>query len=94
MNVQKRVTNIAWGTVSVVVLITILFLVSCSGYNDDRGRGDAPIESRDDSSAIIVNFPDKFHNVAFKCMGKNGIYTHTRSGSPPIIIANDPECQQ
>ena len=39
----------------------------------------------------VVNFPDRFHNVAWKCVGANGIYTHTRE-APPIVIAGDPNC--
>lgn len=73
------------------VPVAALILLGCDSYNDKRGRGDAPVGKYDDSPAQIINFPDKFHNVAFKCFGGNGIYTHTRP-APPIVIVNDPEC--
>ena len=68
-------------------------LVGCSGFNDDRGKGDAPIANKggDDSGAYLVNFPDGFSNVAHKCLGGNGIYTTTRDAAP-VVVPDDPEC--
>lgn len=70
------------------VLIGVIALVGCA---DTSPVGDAPTGEVDDSPAYIVNMPDTFMNVAFKCMGHNGIYAHTRQASP-VIVANDPEC--
>lgn len=75
-----------------VIAVVVLVASGCQGYNDKRGRGGAPINlPSDDSPAEVVNFPDKFHNVAFKCMGVNGIYTHTREAAP-VVVPNDPMC--
>lgn len=67
----------------------VVLLASCS--NDRRGLGDAPVGPKDDSPAQIVNFPDTFMNVAFKCLGANGIYTHTREAAP-VVIKDDSNC--
>ena len=72
-----------------MALVVGLVLTSCS--SDTRGTGDAPVGPYDDSPARIVNFPNNFANVAFKCLGHNGIYSSTRE-APPVIIVNDPEC--
>lgn len=74
-------------------LVLALGLAACSGYNEERGRGDAPVGSRDDSRADIVNMPDQFANVAIKCHGPNGIYTTTRQAAP-VIVPNDPLCRE
>ena len=63
----------------------------CSGFNDERGRGDAPIGPFDDSPAEVLNFPDKFANVAHKCDGHgHRVYSSTRE-APPVVI-DDPSC--
>lgn len=77
-------------TIAAVVTAALL-VAGCDNYNNERGRGDAPVESSDDSPAVIINFPDQFHNIAFKCMGGNGLYTHTREAAP-VVIVDDPEC--
>lgn len=73
--------------------VATVLLAGCSGYNADRGKGDAPVANKkgDDSPAYVVNFPDDFANVAHKCLGKNGIYTTTREAAP-VVVVNDPEC--
>lgn len=67
-------------------------LVACSEHNDKRGRGDAPVGTRDDSPARIINMPDQFANVAVKCDRGNGLYVSTRE-APPVVIVNDPNCK-
>lgn len=79
------------------VLATVVVLglsaVGCSQYNDERGKGDAPVENRrgDDAPAVVVNFPDGFANIAFKCLNGNGLYVTTRD-APPVIVKDDPNC--
>jgi hypothetical protein len=74
-------------TASFVVLTTIA--VGCS---DTTPTGDAGTKSVDDSPAHVVNMPNGFMNIAFKCMGVNGIYAHTRTAAP-VVVPNDPECR-
>ena len=78
---------------TIVAIALTIGLVSCSGYNDDRGKGDAPVKSKDDSPAVVINFPDGFLNVAFKCLNGNGIYTHTREAAP-VVVVDDPNCDE
>lgn len=75
----------------VAVCMAALVLPACKGYNNARGRGDAPVGPVDSAEARIVEFPDLFANIAFKCIGPNGIYVTTRDAAP-AIVANDPLC--
>lgn len=76
----------------------IFTVASCSAvddYNNERGRGDAGIASRDDSPVEILNFPDGFKNVANKCDGHgHRVFVSSIKGDsvvPPVVIA-DPSC--
>ncbi len=76
-----------------IVAAAALALVAggCSGFNDERGRGDAPIGPFDDSPAEVINFPDQFANVAHKCDGHgHRVFSSTRQ-APPVVI-DDPSC--
>ncbi len=88
---RKRVVVI----VALCSLVAIpLGAVSCSGYNDARGKGDAPVGPADDSAAEIINFPDGFSGVATKCDGHGHrlyVVTHDKSDVPVTVIA-DPSC--
>ncbi len=64
---------------------------ACSSFDNARGRGDAPIGPYDDSPAEVVNFPDKFANVAHKCDGHgHRIYSTTRQAA--VTVIDDPTC--
>jgi len=78
---------------TVLAVCAVAALAGCSDFNNDRGKGDAPVGDRDDAPAVVVNFPDGFMNVAVKCHGPNGIYTHTRAAAP-VVVPNDPTCQE
>jgi hypothetical protein len=71
-------------------LLLAVALGACS--NDEEGRGDAPVDQKNinDAPAYVINFPDSFHNVAVKC-DPHGfrIFSHTRAGSPPVILRDD-----
>jgi hypothetical protein len=76
------------------VLAVLLALAGCSDFDDERGRGDAPVEDRrgDDAPANVINMPDRFSNVAFKCWGPNGIYVTTRDAAP-VVVPDDAQCE-
>ena len=40
----------------------------------------------------VINFPDGFENVGFKCNGVDGIYASTRDAAP-VVVPNDPQCK-
>lgn len=67
-----------------------IVLASCSHH---PALKDAPAKSTDVSGAAIVNMPDQFPNVAWKCAGVNGIYVNTRvAGVNLVVVINDPNC--
>jgi hypothetical protein len=62
--------------------------------NDRRGRGDAPTGVIDDSEKDVINFPDRFSNVAHACDGHGHrvyVTTQTDSGRQMEVI-DDPSC--
>lgn len=73
--------------------IIIAFTAACGGWNDERGRGDAPVGARHDGAVEVWNFPDKFPNIAARCIGEDGVYVTTRE-APPVVVANDPNCDE
>jgi hypothetical protein len=73
--------------------ILAVVLVALVGCGDTSPTGDAPTGEVDDLPANVVNFPDQFMNVAWKCAGPNGIYSHTRTASP-VVVPNDPLCAE
>ena len=70
----------------------LVALAAC-GASDSRGIGDAGVKSYDDTKAVVVNMPDQFSNVAFKCLGPNGIYVTTRQAAP-VVVKDDPNCKK
>ena len=76
---------------TIAVLALGLAATGCNAVNDARGRGDAPVGSKDDSPAEVINFPDQFANVAHKCDGHgHRVYSTTRQAAPVVI--DDPSC--
>jgi len=66
MNIRnKRIVMTVAGAV-----VIGLGLSACSQYNDERGKGDAPVyqKSGDDSPAFVTNMPDGFGNISAKCL--------------------------
>ena len=68
-----------------LVLVAAAAITGCTGRDLERFR-DAPVESRDDSAAVVVNMPDGYGNVALKCVELDGNWvvvtsTFTADGS-------------
>lgn len=72
-------------------LIVGLLAGGC-GAKASRGIQDAPIGPTDNAPAHIINMPNNYPNIAFKCNGSTGIYATTRDSIPFRIEANDPSC--
>jgi hypothetical protein len=73
--------------------------VGCSQYNDERGKGDAPVANRsgEDSAKYVTNNPDGFGNVATGCAaGAPGFryFVTTNTGNNPsnLVITKDVSC--
>lgn len=86
-------------TLLTAVAITSVVATACSAdpgsTNDDHGRGDAGIASRDYGKSHVVNQPDGYANVSMKCDGKYGymivVVTHSMSDTSPQVFP-DPRC--
>ncbi|WP_327719855.1 hypothetical protein OG381_34270 [Streptomyces sp. NBC_00490] len=88
-------------TAGALVGALLLFgAVGCSEYNDERGKGDAPVAGRggDDSAKHVTNNPDGFGNVATGCVyGAPGFryFVTTNTGSAPsnLVVRVDEACK-
>ncbi len=82
----------------VIPAIAAIGLVTgCSQqYNDERGKGDAPVQGRsgDNTPAEVFNMPDGFGNLATKCVGHGfRAYVTTNGGGPSNLeIVPDSSC--
>lgn len=72
------------GTIVLAVLLT-------AGACEERGTRDAPIDARlqDNSAPFIVNMPNKYMNLALKCIGDDLVIAHTRQAAPVVIADSD-----
>lgn len=70
-----------------------LVLAGCSGFNDERGRGDAPVGQRFEQPRRVWVNVDQFPNIAAFCIGENGVYTHTRQAAP-VVVPDDKNCDE
>ncbi len=85
MNRRKLVALVA-------LVVTAGLGAGCDNFNSERGRGDAPIGEFNDSAAEVLNFPDKFANVAHKCDGHgHRVYSTTRQAA--VVVIDDPSCE-
>lgn len=79
--------------------LLVLGAVSCSGYNDERGMGDAPVAGKkgDDTPKYVTNNPDGFGNVVTGCVygapGWRYFVTSKGSSAPSNLrVEKDENC--
>jgi len=66
-------------------------LVVAAGCADTSPTGDAATGPVDDTPAEVINFPNRYANVAHKCDGHgHRVYSTTRQ-APPVVV-DDPTC--
>ncbi|MGW1727317.1 hypothetical protein ACWCQK_30915 [Streptomyces sp. NPDC002306] len=80
-----------------LVLAAGAVLAGCSqSYNDERGKGDAPVRGKagDDTPAEVFNMPDGFGNLATKCVGHGfrAYVTTNATGPSNVQIVEDESC--
>lgn len=82
-----------------VAALLLFGAAGCSEYNDERGKGDAPVAGKggDDSPKEVTNNPDGFGNVVTGCVyGAPGYryFATTNTGSAPsnLVIKEDKGC--
>ena len=72
-------------------------LTACSGYNDSRGKGDAPVANYSDRGWQVQNAPDGYGNVATVCSAfVDGYRIWQVTGSqtdPTPVILRDESCK-
>lgn len=83
-----------------VAALLLFGAVGCSEYNDERGKGDAPVANRsgDDSPKHVTNNPDGFGNVVTGCVsGADGYryFATTNTGHAPsnLVVVEDAACR-
>lgn len=86
-------------TAALVAAFLLFGAVGCSQYNDERGKGDAPVanHSGEDSPKSVTNNPDGFGNVVTGCVaGAPGFryFATTNTGSHPssLVVLADAKC--
>ncbi|MEU5798673.1 hypothetical protein ABZ800_34895 [Streptomyces sp. NPDC047813] len=80
-----------------LAVIVAGLLAGCSQkYDDERGKGDAPVRGRagDNTPAEVYNMPDGFGNLATKCVGHGfRAYVTTNADAPSNVqIVEDKAC--
>ena len=81
------------GAAASAAIVVTVTAAGCSGYNDDRGKGDAPVGTRHEAPRQVWQNLDGFPNVAAFCVGVNGVYTTTREAAP-VVVPEDPNCAE
>lgn len=97
--IVKRINRRAVAAVATTVL-ALGALTACGEYNDERGKGDAPVAGREgeDSPKHVTNNPDGFGNVVTGCVnGAPGFRyfatTNTDKASSDLEIMKDEACR-
>jgi hypothetical protein len=79
-----------------LLLAGVAVLAGACSIKDDidesRGRGDAGIEAVDDVDKEVIQFPDRFSNVAHGCDGHgHRVYVTTKSDQSRFMAVIDDE---
>lgn len=78
--------------IMIIALAVVSFAVAgCDSYNDERGRGDAPVGERDEEPRLVIFMPDRFPNLAIWCDGSTAVVATTREAAP-IAYPNSAHC--
>jgi len=77
--------------------VVVLALASCSAkdeYDEKRGRGDSGVSTVDDADKEVIQFPDRFSNVAHACDGHgHRVYVTTKSDQSRFMaVIDDATC--
>lgn len=76
-----------------MLMALVVLFAGCSGWNDDRGIGDAPIGEQLEAPRDVYVLPDRFANVAVFCDGPARVYVTTRE-APPVVVLDHPACDE
>jgi hypothetical protein len=90
---MTRMTFLATLALPVAAAVAIT-AAGCSGYNDTRGIGDAPVQQAPKPTWLVIPAPDGFGNVATVCNpAQKGtrlyIVTHDKADVQPLVQADE-----
>jgi hypothetical protein len=76
-----------------VAALLLFGAVGCSQYNNERGKGDAPVANRsgDDSPGYCTNMPDGFPNTCAKCVAHFAPWAITTTTDRITIMFQAPD---
>ncbi len=77
----------------ILAVVAALVVVGCSAYNDERGRGDAPVGEHYEAPRDVIFMPDQFPNLVVVCDGPDRLYVTTRE-APPVVVQNSANCPE
>ncbi|WP_433754860.1 hypothetical protein [Nocardia sp. CA-135398] len=94
--------------IATAACLLLVLTAGCSRQHyEERGKADAPVSGRqgENSAAEVYDFPDRFGNLATKCVGKGKrAYVTTRSVQGDdkevwiipanAVIVDDAECSR
>lgn len=82
--------------VTIVVVGTIFGIDWKNDKDESRGRGDAPVGQVVDQPVDVIQFPDRYSNVAHTCDGHgHRVYVTTKSDqSRFMVVVDDPTCDE
>lgn len=80
-------------TILALSVFLVVGFTACSAFNDERGKGDAPLQERHEDPRQVWENLDGFPNISAFCIGANGVYTTTREAAPAVIL-DDPNCTE
>lgn len=82
---------ILYPVLAIFLFIPLVGASSCGSNDAEKGTRDTG------AAKAIINMPNHFNNVAFKCRGTKGVYVTNNNGdagtgSALSVVLNDPEC--
>lgn len=91
---RSRKHWIIGGIIFVVLVILVAFGIAWGMWvdsrNEERGRGDAPVGEVVDDPVDVIQFPDRFSNVAHACDGHgHRVYVTTKSDQSRFMAVTD-----
>lgn len=97
---MTRTRRAMWTALAVAVFVLALMAAGACGAKDRldtrRGRGDAPVvQPVDDTAKEVIQFPDRFSNVATACdhHGHRIFVTTKSDNSRFMAVINDEGCR-
>lgn len=78
-------------------ILAVVGTLASAGVIAGCGANDTGVSTRDHAPANVINFPNGFSSVAFKCDGRGHMVYETdhgpkNNGGGFVTVVNDPNC--